>query len=147
MVSGAGRYSDPWHPFAETSRALASVLEEAGIAVRISEDVDRSLADLDGVDLLVVNIGAPDRDDEAADAAVRAGLLEYLERGGPVLVQHVSVTSLPRLAEWEAIVGGIWVRGTTMHPDLDLAHIRVHAGRHPIVAGLEDFDIEDERYT
>lgn len=147
VVSGAGRYDDPWHPFAETSRALAGVAESRGISVEITEDVDHALADLGGVDLLVVNIGAPNRDDEDADAAVREGLLTYLERGGPLLVQHVSVTSLPRLAEWEAIVGGIWVQGSTMHPDLDLAHIRVHSDQHPIVAGLRDFDVEDERYT
>lgn len=147
VVSGAGRYSDPWHPFAETSNALASVLESSGLSVHITEDVDGALADLDQVDLLVVNIGAPHDADADADAAVRAGVLTYLERGGPTLVQHVSVTSLPGLREWEAIVGGTWVQGTTMHPDLDLAHIRVHSGRHPIVTGLEDFDVEDERYT
>lgn len=147
VVSGAGRYADPWHPFAQTSAAIAAVLASRGLDVRVSADVDGALADLDGVELLAVNIGAPDTADAAADAAVRAGLLQYLERGAALLVLHVSVTSLPAVPEWESIVGGTWLRGTTMHPDLDLAHVQVHPLAHPIVEGTADFDLEDERYT
>lgn len=30
ILSGAGRYADPWHPYAETSARLASLVAEAG---------------------------------------------------------------------------------------------------------------------
>lgn len=146
ILSGAGRYQDPWHPFARTSARLAELLDEAGFTASVEEDVDRGFADLRGVDLLVCNFGAP-REAAPEDERSRQGLLEYLSRGAPLLALHVVATSLPSVPEWEAILGGIWVRGTTMHPPLDLAHIHVHADRHAIVAPVRDFDVEDERYT
>jgi type 1 glutamine amidotransferase len=167
VVSGSGRYSDPWHPFPVTSARVADVLEQAGHRVAISDDVDARLAALsrdgDDVDLLVLNIGAgttPEQravvqsDDERealplsdTDAATRAGLLAYLGRGRPLLALHVSSTSFGYMPEWESILGGIWVRGTSMHPPYSLAHIEVATDAHPIVAGVHDFDVHDERYS
>jgi type 1 glutamine amidotransferase len=146
VVSGSGRYADPWHPFAETSVCLAAILSDAGFTVAVRDDVDESLADLTGVDLLVLNIGRADAADPA-DAATRTGLLRFVERGGGVMAMHVAATSLAGTPEWEGILGGIWVRGTTMHPPLDRSLIRVYADRHVIVAHLVDFEIEDERYS
>ena len=34
-----------------------------------------------------------------------------------------------------------------MHPDYDRAHIHVETDAHPIVAGIGDFDTDDERYS
>jgi len=153
IVSGGGRFADPWHPFEETSAALASVLRETdlGLEVIVDDDPDTRLADLTGVDLLVTNIGNPGRSyspaAEVADANARAGLLAYRQRGGPLLAMHSSVTSLIAMREWEDILGAIWVRGVSMHPPLDLAHVRVFPGRHTIVAPLTSFDVEDERYS
>jgi type 1 glutamine amidotransferase len=147
VVSGAGRYSDPWHPFAETSEALARILAEEGLHAHVAENVDETLANTRAFDLVLVNIGAPQWGDPAADAAVRLGVLEHLHAGKPLMSHHVSVTSLPTFPEWEAITGATWVRGTTMHPEYGWAHISVHAERHPIVGGLSDFDIQDERYA
>jgi len=155
VVSGAGRYADPWHPFAETSARVAEILRAEGFAVEITEEVDARLADLgepDAPDLLVVNIGDPaltdpEHPEPEAEKRARDGLLAYLANGRPLLALHVSSTSLHGVPEWESILGGIWVRGTTMHPDYSRARIRVYPERHPIVAGLTDFEIEDERYT
>jgi uncharacterized protein len=159
LLSGSGRYADPWHPFAATSARIAEVLEEDGITTTVTDDVDAALAALPGTapDLLVVNIGAPDGPapeggdhapgDPAVDAAARAGLLAHLAEGRPLLALHVSSTSLHFVPEWEAILGGIWVRGTTMHPDYDRARVRVETDAHPIVAGIRDFDVDDERYS
>jgi hypothetical protein len=30
IISGAGCYSDPWHPFADTSRSLANIISGLG---------------------------------------------------------------------------------------------------------------------
>lgn len=146
IVSGAGRYADPWHPFAQTSAAIAGILREAGLAATVTEDVDGRLADLSGVDLLVVNVGNP-KEVVPGDARVRAGLAGYAASGGAILAFHVSSTSFPGVPEWESILGGIWVRGTTMHPPLDRARIRIFPDRHQIVAGLADFELDDERYS
>lgn len=150
MLSGAGRYADPWHPFTQTSARIAGILTETGFDVEVSERVDERLAALSAndtaPDLLVVNVGNPGELD-TADAAARAGLLAYLRRGGALLSMHVSSTSFPGIPEWESILGGIWVRGTTMHPDAGLARITTYPKRHPIVAPVHDFELFDERYS
>ena len=51
------------------------------------------------------------------------------------------------MPEWENILGGIWVPGTTMHPDQGDAHIEVDTDAHPIVTGVADFEVNDERYS
>lgn len=156
ILSGAGRYADPWHPFPETSERLAGILRSEGLEVEISEDVDARMAALasDGPesrpDLLVLNIGDPaltGTPDPEAERRGRDGLLAYLAAGRPLLASHVTSTSLRGVPEWEGILGGVWVRGTTFHPDYGPARIHVHADRGPIVAGLDDFDVTDERYT
>jgi len=151
IVSGSGRYADPWHPFAQTSARVAQILRDAGFEVAIDDDTDAALARLAPAsptqpDLLVVNVGNPQQPSDA-DAATRAGLLAHLGRGGGVLALHVAATSFPAIDEWESILGGIWVRGTTMHPDYSRSRIRVFGDRHPIVAGLSDFEVDDERYS
>lgn len=161
ILSGAGRYADPWHPFPQTSARLADILREAGFDVEVSEAVDARMAALthpddghDGLDtdpdLLVLNIGDPaltGTPDPEAEALGRAGLLAYLERGGRLLASHVSSTSLRGIPEWEDILGGVWVRGATFHPDYGRARIHVHPEQHEVVAGLGDFEVDDERYT
>ena len=61
LLSGAGRYADPWHPFARTSAAVAQVVTEAGFAVEIEEDVDAALAGLaeSAPDLLIAEHRRP----------------------------------------------------------------------------------------
>jgi uncharacterized protein len=150
VLSGAGRYADPWHPFAATSVRISHILRDVGFAVEVSDAVDDSLgslqSDASDIDLLVVNVGCPQEAD-ASDAGSRAGLLAHVGRGGAVLSMHVSATSFPGIPEWEAVMGGIWVRGTTMHPDSGLAHIKVYPERHAIVAPLHNFTVFDERYS
>lgn len=146
VLSGTGRFADSWHPFARTSARLAAIAEAEGFAAEVAGP-DERMADLTGARLVVVNIGAPSSADAARDAAGRRGLLDYLKRGGPALIMHVSATSLPAVPEWELVIGGIWVRGTTMHPDYGLAHVHVYPERHPIVAGAGDFELYDERYS
>lgn len=152
VLSGNGRYADPWHPFAETSAELAALLRETGLEVEVSEDVDARMAALttDDPDLLVLNIGDPQHTgapDAPAERRGRVGLLSYLARGRPLLVSHVTATSLRGIPEWEGILGGVWVRGTSFHPDYGYGRILVHPDRHEITGGLGDFDVEDERYT
>ncbi|NNC13886.1 ThuA domain-containing protein [Planctomonas sp. JC2975] len=166
VVSGSGRYADPWHPFEVTSARVAEVLRDAGHTVTVTDDVDARLAALAApgdVDLLVLNLGAgrtPDERDVVqssderdplplsdADAVTREGLLAYLERGGPLLALHVSSTSFGFMPEWETALGGIWVRGISMHPPYSRAHIEVATDAHPATAGIHDFDVDDERYT
>ena len=144
ILSGGGRYADPWHPFGATSERLAAIVADLGHEVEIAEEVADRLVDLGGVDLLVVNAasGPPTDDPAAALAGVRA----FLARGGGVLAVHVGASTLLDLPEWEAVTGMRWLPGISNHPPVGPSHVRVHPERHPIAAPLRDFDLVDERY-
>lgn len=154
ILSGAGRYADPWHTFAQTSAGLAEILKRCGVAVSIAIDVDAAMTRLDGVDLLVVNAGDPSRNDLSAPdltapdlTAARAGFTAALDRGIAVLGTHTAAASLPDYPDWEAVLGGRWIPDWSMHPPIGPARVSLHAHRHPIVTGLVDFDTVDERYS
>lgn len=149
IVSGGGDYADPWHPFEETSALIRDILSGMGHDVSIVTNVGETLASLSQgghPDLLVVNAGNGELP-LPSDAAALAGIEAYLAAGLPMLVMHVAATLYAETDDWERIVGGRWVRGTSMHPDWGLARIHVATDSHPIVDGIPDFDIEDERYS
>jgi len=149
ILSGADPYDDPWHSYRDTSARVQTILSDNHFEVAISEHIDKQLANLNDVDLLVINTGDPSPGGETTDAseAGRRGLLDYINRGGPLLVLHFSISSLRCIPEWEAIVGGRWISGVSMHPEFGLAEVTVYPDRHPIVARATDFSLYDERYS
>ncbi|MEV7692261.1 ThuA domain-containing protein [Microbacterium sp. NPDC089189] len=147
IASGAGRYADPWHPFAETSAALAGILGDAGIETVIDDDVDAAMTRLDGIDLLVVNAGDPWRAEEHAERPHPAsvdGLAGALTRGMGVLAMHCAVSSLRDYPQWAHAIGRIWVPGGSFHPPADEAAIE--GGALPDGTALPSFRLFDERY-
>lgn len=147
VLSGGGDFTDPWHPFAETSERIAGILGEGGLEVEVSSDVIGSLLGLgsEAPDLVVINAGNAEQPTES-DARAIASLAGYLAAGGALLAMHVSSTAFPEVAEWERIIGGRWVRGTTMHPDEGPSEVRIVPG-HPITADVSDFAVFDEMYS
>jgi type 1 glutamine amidotransferase len=147
VVSGSGRFADPWHPFAETSAALARIAHERGFDVEVRADVAAAIGGGDPVDLLVLNLGDPAEADVAEDDRVREGLLRHVAAGGGLLAVHSTLTDLRMLPDRRALLGGVWVHGTSMHPEYGEAQVRVLPGAHPLTEGLADFALVDERYT
>lgn len=150
LLRGDGRWADPWHPFDETAAALAAIAAEAGLAVRVSGDVDGELAALAAGELpplVVVDVGLPRDGLPVPLPAAVAGFRRLLRSTVPILAVHVSSTSFADDLDWEAALGGVWVRGTTMHPPSGPAEVRVVDDTHPATNGLRDFVLHDERYT
>lgn len=146
IATSEGRYRDPWHPFDETTPALAAVLGEAGFDTRILP-VDDALAALDAASLLAVNAGDPWRHDPppiGAPAAARDGFSRALARGIGVLAMHTSLSSLRDYPEWPVATGGMWVPGISMHPPQSLATF--DWADHPL-AGSAPLEALDERYS
>lgn len=162
ILTGTGRYSDPWHPYEETSPLLADLARWAGFAPRTENDVDGALRALGAeVRLLVVNAGdpdGPDRPDAPGSSAARlrptveeiaegdAALRRALDRGIGVLVLHSGAASLRDYPAFGAALGGRWVRGESWHPEFGDAHVHL-VPEHPLATGFGDFVVEDERYT
>jgi type 1 glutamine amidotransferase len=147
IVSGAGQYSDPWHPFDATSTELKRILSSQ-YATSVTTDVVHALTTLEasGADLVVLNLGSAGVP-VVTDSACVAGIARYLEAGGALLVCHVTATAFPSEPVWEDIVGGRWVRGISMHPERGDAEISLRPVEHPILRGLADFVLVDERYS
>jgi hypothetical protein len=147
VLSGAGRFGDPWHPFAETSAALGTALRDRGYTLSLSDDADAGLAALAHTalpSLLVLNIGwyGPDRFSEPATE----GLVSALQTGLPTLLVHSTLTAFPDWALWHQITGGGWTYGTTYHPDY-APGVALADPDHPLTGGLDRLAIGDERYT
>ena len=64
-----------------------------------------------------------------------------------MLGMHSSITALPGELDWPGLLGGVWVRGRSMHPPRSQTTIRLAGSEHPIAADLADIAVDDERYS
>lgn len=151
VFSGSGRYRDPWHPFEQTSAAIAEVITGlGGWEVEVVQSEPESLTALDDVELVVINSGVgdpgnPPEPDPVWERA-HAELGRWIEAGGPVLGTHTAAATFPDWPQWPALLGGRWVRGTSMHPPQGQATFDL-ASDHPILRGLDGVTVDDERYS
>lgn len=141
ILSGSGRYADPWHPFPATTARIRDILAAAGHDVDVTEDVDAGMAALEGVDLLVVNAGDPWREGpRSAPAASIASFAAALDRGIGVLAHHCATASLRDYPQWAGAIGAVWVPASSFHPPFGRMRVDVDAGLG------ETFEVDDERY-
>lgn len=150
------------HDFEASSLALARVLGEVGIEVKVTLDVEAALLGLDAhaaPPLLVLNLLRWTMNVEryahlreqwslTLEPAARAALLAHLTRGGGVLAMHGASICFDDWPEWKGILGGVWDWDQSSHPPLDEAPVRVRVteSTHPVVAGVDDFSVVDEVY-
>lgn len=172
VLSGHGRYQDPWHDGAATSHRIAEVLtaprldgtdDLAGPAyqVTVRGSFPGALDDLDpatdDVDLLIVNTGSGRADpgfdgDDARWAGFHERLRAWADAGRPVLAVHQAANSLADSPDWERVLGGRWVDGTSMHPPIDEATFTLTGAGHPLTGELREatggtVTAFDERYS
>lgn len=152
ILAGRGRYEDPWHDHAGTSHVIAELLTSMGVRPTVRSMFRESFEDLEDFDLLVVNGGTgridPEFDgDDEAWLPVHEAVNAYAFSGRPVLVHHQGVNAFLDSPRWHEIVGGRWNRGTTFHPPISEGVWTPVAGSHPIVEGLGELHVRDERYS
>lgn len=154
VLSGAGRYADPWHSYHETTARILPLAHDAGWTTEVREDIDEALAEgLDQWDLLIVNASDswheldeafPPPPKETIDQG-RANLAHAFERGISVLAIHSSASTLRDYPQFRTALGGEWTPGKSWHPSIGDVHVRTMHSE--IVEGLGDFTVLDERYT
>ncbi|MEV0892373.1 ThuA domain-containing protein [Promicromonospora sp. NPDC050262] len=149
ILSGRGRYEDPWHDHAATSHVAAGILGELG-AVEVRGLFRDALNDLDSVDLLVVNggTGRRDADFDGSDddwLPFHDRLSAWARAGGAVLGLHQAANTFYDAPDWEAVLGGRWIPGESMHPPIGTARFELTVG-HPLTEGLSVVEAFDERY-
>ena len=138
IVYGGWHGHDP----KETSHLFAGLLEQAGLDVTLSETLDSFLdAELMGsVDMVV-----PIYTMSSITGEQEAGLLDAVrERGVNVGGWHGGMADAFRdNTEYQFMVGGQWVA----HPGNIIDYrVNVTDQKHPITAGIADFDMHSEQY-
>lgn len=153
VLAGRGRYADPWHDDVATSHAVADVLRDLGVGVRVRGTSPGALDDERPGDVAVVVVAAgrgrvdPDWDgDDAAWAPFHDRLAALVRAGVPLLALHAAANTFADSPHWTGLLGGRWVVGTSMHPPIGPASFRVVDGAHPVTAGLAVVEAWDERY-
>ncbi|UFU07842.1 ThuA domain-containing protein [Ruania halotolerans] len=160
VVSGAGRYADPWHDFEGTSAVLATQLHALSIHTQVLV-AGEAEPPAGTVDLIVVNAGGgstptpvSDTEEDVRARALRDWVLAAVGRGVPVLATHTGSNAFYEDDRWARALGGRWVPKQTghprpsWHPPRGRATVAVPETGHPITAGLPaELAIDDERYS
>jgi hypothetical protein len=149
-----------YHPFAETSQAVADLLLPLGVQSDIIEDVDAGIDALAGgaYDLLTVNAlrwrmlnhdkYIPFRAEwqfELAPDRQRA-LTRFVVAGGGLLGLHTASICFDTWDGWSELLGARWNWDASFHPEPATIEARPGKTDHVIVAGLEPFQVTDELY-
>jgi type 1 glutamine amidotransferase len=149
----------PYHPVAAQFALIGSLLgDRATVTCR---DGAAAFDDLDACDLLVLaglhwtGLGAdghewPDGVEPCAyqpptDAQKRA-YAGYVASGRPLLAWHGGTGSFDDWPEFGALLGFTWVWGTTAHSRYARWRVDVEPTGHPVVAGIDGWDVDDELY-
>ncbi len=140
VVTGVGVHSDPWHGLEATS-AAASALLAPDFAVRdiTTDDLDQ----LEGADLVVLNVSGDLATPLADSRAFVDALLAVHASGTPILALHSSSLAFRDDDRFAELLGGRWVPGVTMHPQIGVALVQPAEGAF----GASAFEVYDERYT
>lgn len=149
-----------FHPFEESSAALADVLRGVGIESEVVVDVDRGLQALldDDVDMLTINAlrwGMQTGDKYAPYRAEwayrmpqpsRDRLVNFVRGGGALLGMHTASICFDDWPEWGELLGGRWQWGVSHHPPLGPVSVSPTAHDHPVTRDIRPFDLTDEVY-
>lgn len=133
-------FADPWHPFEETSPAIASVVESEGLSC-VVRDVGPDSLDTLPARLLMVNVGGGDPDRPPQPDASWTNFWDQVTTWAaerPTLVVHTGAnTGWPG---WPELIGGRWVRGVSGHPRISIATFQAVDPTHPVFTGLPTGD-------
>jgi type 1 glutamine amidotransferase len=149
IITGANN-----HDWKATTPYLKQVLEKGGLAVDIEEDPDAPVlsdpAKLASYQALVLNLNrnarwTPERE---------ANFLDYVKKGGGLVVVHAADNAFPGWDEYDKLVGGTWRSKGTIYPERGTYHpaysefeVQVIDEEHPITRGIKSFKTTDEMYT
>lgn len=139
VVTGVGVHSDPWHGLEATSAAAAALLEP-GFEVRHITTAE--IEQIAGADLVLLNASGDLAEAPADSRPIVDALLAAHESGTPILALHSSSLAFRDDPRWAELLGGRWVPGVTMHPQIGIAVVQPAAD-----PAASAFEVYDERYT
>lgn len=149
IITGANN-----HDWKATTPYLKEVLEKGGFAVDLEQDPDApALADaakLAAYQAIVLNLNRNPR--WSGDR--EANFLEFVKKGGGLVVVHAADNAFPGWDEYDKLVGGTWRSKGTIYPERGTYHppygpfqVEIVDDDHPITRGVKSFTTTDEMYT
>lgn len=149
-----------FHPFERAAPALAAILQEAGFATWIGDDLNEALERLreDPQALFVVYAlrwsmtqhakYEPHRARWALTLApsARDAMTSHVVAGGGLLGLHTASICFDDWDGWREVLGGAWRWGRSWHPEPGPAQVTLNP-QHPLARGLADFTLADEVYS
>lgn len=155
LVGGVG------HPFDETGPELARILEGVGWQSEVCFDIEGGLERLSRGEFDQLTVAclrwtmtqhekyAPLREQWAFSLSSRGRdiVRTYLAHQNGLLGIHGAAISFDDWPEWGTLLGVSWRWGTSYHPPLAEATVRMTGVSHPITAGAQSFTVSDELYS
>ena len=134
------------HKWKETTAQTAAILEKSGRCdVKISESLEVFESSLDAFDVVVLNYGFWTNPEPSDDG--KAGLLKYVGSGKGLVALHFSCSSFQDWKEYRELLGRVWVKKVGGHGPRGKFTVKIKDNKHPITAGLKDFEADDELYA
>jgi uncharacterized protein len=135
-----GDYSNPaYHPLKNIEGSLKDVLSDK---VNLTFTEDRDFFNYEKLSEFKLCILYVDSFGKKLSSSHIAGLLAYVLNGGGLLVIHNGI-SYQDNAEFAQLVGAKFIN----HPPYQKLKYKVQGVVHPILEGIEDFEMEEELYT
>jgi type 1 glutamine amidotransferase len=145
LITGDDVDVHPWREMSETTREI--LVKTGKFDVRVCEDpyILESETALKAYDVIVFTIFS--RRVSMLPEQAQDNLLNFVKGGKGFFVQHLASASFGKWEEFGKLCGRKWVMGTSGHGPRSVFKAKVVNKEHPITAGLEDFDVDDELYA
>jgi type 1 glutamine amidotransferase len=138
----------PAHDWQATTAVTRQILETGErFEVRVSEDIGILESDaLHHYDVLVLNFrNNPGKRDINANG--RQNLLDYVASGKGLVAVHFAVCAFGNWEPFRDLLGRYWKPKHSGHGPRGPFRVEVADADHPVTAGLEGFEIDDELYA
>ena len=145
LITGDDVDVHPWREMSETTREI--LVKTGKFDVRVCEDpyILESETALKAYDVIVFIIFS--RRVSMLPGQAQENLLNFVKGGKGFFVQHLASASFAKWDEFGKLCGRKWVMGTSGHGPRSVFKAKIANKEHPITAGLEDFDVDDELYA
>ena len=145
LITGDDVGAHPWREMSETTREILVASQKFDVKVCEDPLILESETALKAYDVVAFLIYA--RNMPVLPEKAQANLLNFVKGGKGFFVQHLATASFAKWDEFGKLCGRKWIMGTSGHGPRVPFKAKIANNEHPITAGLEDFDVDDELYA
>jgi type 1 glutamine amidotransferase len=144
IVSGHDVGAHDWRKTTPLTRAILE--EDPRFEVRVSEDREIfASSKLGQYDVLVLNYGHNSTPELSPEA--KEGLLSYVKSGKGLVALHYSLSAFQSWEAYRQLLGRMWKDRVSGHGPRGKFKVKIEDKEHPVTAGLDDFEADDELYA